>query len=159
MTRRLIHALAAAAMVAAATSAQAGNPEADEAAIRKRLVDWTAAFNARDAVGACDLFASDLVYTIPEIIDGTQAAMCENLAKLFAKPVPKLSYAEPMIHEIILVGDVAVVRLTWTLTVEVGDKTDTTTEEGIDIFRRQADGRWSIARFIAFTTRPNTLMP
>jgi ketosteroid isomerase-like protein len=55
-------------------------------------------------------------------------------------------------------GDVAVVRLTWTLTTQVNGAKDTTTEEGMDIFRRQPDGRWSIARFIAFTTRANTLL-
>ena len=49
--------------------------------------------------------------------------------------------------------------LTWTLTVEKGGATDTATEEGMDFFRRQPDGRWSIARYIAFTTRPNKLLP
>jgi len=43
-------------------------------------------------------------------------------------------------------GDVAVVRLTWTLTTEVNGVKNRTTEEGMDIFRRQPDGRWSIAR-------------
>ena len=61
----------------------------------------------------------------------------------------------PAVHEIIVSGDIAVVRLTWTLTAEAKGLKDTTTEEGIDIFRRQPDGRWSIARFIAFTTSPN----
>jgi ketosteroid isomerase-like protein len=70
----------------------------------------------------------------------------------------RLRYANPDIHEILLAGDVAVVRLTWTLTTEVDGRRDTTTEEGMDIFRRQPDGRWSIARFIAFTTRANKLL-
>jgi hypothetical protein len=29
----------------------------------------------------------------------------------------------------------------------------------MDIFRRQPDGRWSIVRFVAFTTRANKLLP
>ena len=56
-------------------------------------------------------------------------------------------------------GDVAVVRLTSTLTTQVNGAKDKTTEEGMDIFRRQPDGRWSIARFVAFTTRANKLLP
>jgi steroid delta-isomerase len=64
----------------------------------------------------------------------------------------------PDIHEIVVSGDLAVVRLTWTLTTELAGKQDTTTEEGMDVFRRQPDGRWSIARFVAFTTRPNALL-
>jgi len=46
----------------------------------------------------------------------------------------------PDIHDIIVMGDDAVVRLTWTLTTEVNGVKDRTTEEGMDIFRRQPDG-------------------
>jgi steroid delta-isomerase len=127
---------------------------ADEAAIRDRFAKWTAAFNAGDAAGVCDLFAPDLEYSLPEVTAGTQATICGNLAKMLANPDIKLHYDLPAIHEIIVMGDVAVVRLTWTLTAEANGKKDTTTEEGIDIFR-QPDGRWSIARFVAFTTSPN----
>lgn len=131
------------------------DPAADEAAIRDRFAKWTGAFNARDAAGVCDLFAPDLVYSLPEVVNGTQAQLCGNLARLFKRSDLKLHYDLPDIHEMIVSGDIAVVRLTWTLTAEAKGKKDTTTEEGIDIFRRQPDGRWSIARFIAFTTSPN----
>ena len=67
-------------------------------------------------------------------------------------------YGNPDVHAILVLGDVAVVRLTWTLTTQVNGANDTTTEEGMDIFRRQPDGKWSIARFIAFTTRANKLL-
>lgn len=129
-------------------SAWAGS---DEDLIRRRLEDWAAAFNARDAVAACDLFAPDLSYSLPELSGGTHATMCENLAKSLGRPNVSFSYAPPDIHEIIVSGDLAVVRLTWTLTVEADGEKETSREEGIDIFRRQPDGRWSIARFIAFT--------
>ncbi|MCX5514536.1 YybH family protein [Kaistia algarum] len=131
---------------------------ADEAAIRERFRTWTAAFNARDAAGVCDLFAPDLIYSVPEITDGTQQTMCSNIAKIFAKTGLELRYDGPDIHEIIMKGDIAIVRLTWTLTTKTADGTDTTEEEGMDIFRRQPDGRWSIARFIAFTTRANEML-
>jgi steroid delta-isomerase len=128
---------------------------ADEAAIRDRFAKWTAAFNAGDAAGVCDLFAPDLIYSLPEVTSGTQATICGNLATILARSDIKLHYDLPAIHDIIVMGDDAVVRLTWTLTAEAKGEKDTTTEEGIDIFRRQPDGRWSIARFVAFTTRPN----
>jgi len=131
------------------------DPAADEAAIRDRFAKWTQAFNAKDAAGVCDLFAPDLVYSLPEVVNGNQAQLCGNLAKLFTRNDLKLSYKLPDIREMIVSGDIAVVRLKWTLTAEANCKKDTTTEEGIDIFRRQPDGRWSIARFIAFTTSPN----
>jgi len=131
---------------------------ADRAAITQRLQRWTAAFNTKDAVGVCDLFAPDLLYSIPEMVRGTQQTMCGNLAGLLAKTDVQVSYKNPDIHEIIVSGDVAVVRLTWTLTAEANGTKDTTTEEGMDVFRRQPDGRWSIARFVAFTTRANALL-
>jgi steroid delta-isomerase len=145
--------LVAAAFVVSATAH--ADPAADEAAIRDRFAKWTEAFNAKDAAGVCDLFAPDLVYSLPEVVNGDQAKLCGNLADLFKRSDLKLHYALPDIHEMIVSGDIAVVRLKWTLTAEANGKKDTTTEEGIDIFRRQPDGRWSIARFIAFTTSPN----
>jgi ketosteroid isomerase-like protein len=55
-------------------------------------------------------------------------------------------------------GDLAVVRLTWTLTAENNGARDVTTDEGMDVFRRTPDGVWSIARYIAFSTRPNAAL-
>src|SRR5262245_43455749 len=100
---------------------------ADRAAITQRLQRWTAAFNARDALGACDLFAPDLAYSIPEMIQGTKQTMCANLAKVLARTDIQVSYKNPDVHEIIVSGDVAVVRLTWTLTANANGTTDTTT--------------------------------
>ena len=95
-------------------------------------------------------FAPDLIYSIPEVAQGTRETLCANLTGIFAESDVKLRYANPDVHEIVVAGDVAVVRLTWTLTTERSRRKDTTTEEGMDMFRRQADGRWSIARFVAF---------
>jgi ketosteroid isomerase-like protein len=155
--RRLVPVIAIALTVATIQAARA-DADADKAAIVQRLQRWTAAFNAKDAVGTCDLFAPDLVYSIPEVMRGTRETMCSNLAALQARSDIKLHYDNPDVHEILVAGDVAVVRLTWTLTTEVNGARDTTTEEGMDVFRRQPDGRWSIARFIAFTTRANKLL-
>lgn len=153
MRRRWLGLLVAACLTISAPAY--ADPTADEAAIRDRFAKWTQAFNDKDAAGVCDLFAPDLVYSLPEVVNGDQAKLCGNLANLFKRSDLKLSYAIPDIHEMIVSGDIAVVRLKWTLTAEANGKKDTTTEEGIDIFRRQPDGRWSIARFIAFTTSPN----
>jgi uncharacterized protein (TIGR02246 family) len=150
--------LVAIALTAAAVQTAAADSDADKAAIVQRLQRWTAAFNAQDAAGVCDLFAPDLLYSIPEVVRGTRETMCSNLAALQGRSDIKLHYDNPAVHEIVVAGDVAVVRLTWTLTTEVNGAQDTTTEEGMDIFRRQPDGRWSIARFIAFTTRANKLL-
>jgi uncharacterized protein (TIGR02246 family) len=131
------------------------DPAPDRAAIAERLQRWTAAFNARDAEGICDLFAPDLVSTVPEALDGNRDALCTRLNTLLAKPELQLHYDDPDIREIIVSGDIAVVRLVWTLTTRKGAEQDVTTEAGMDVFKRQPDGKWSIARFLSFTTRPN----
>ena len=53
-------------------------------------------------------------------------------------------------------GEVAIVRLVWTLTVERKEPPvkATTDEPGIDIFRRQPDGKWKITRFTAYDLPP-----
>jgi len=142
------------AMGAAATLSANADSSSDQTAIRERLQRWAAAFNARDAAGVCDIFAPDLVYSIPQMIYGTRESICANLSQLFSNSGLRLHYDNPDIHEIVTSGEVALVRLTWTLTTEKGAERDITTEEGMDFFRRQPDGRWSIARFISFTARP-----
>lgn len=158
MIYRCLAILVLAALALAAAPPVRADPATDEAAIRQRLQRWTADFNAKDLAGVCDLFAPDLLYTIPEMVNGTHETMCTSLTKVLGRADIQLRYAMPDVHEIIVSGDVAVVRLTWTLTTQAGGARDATTEAGMDIFRRQPDGRWSIARFIAFTTRPNTLL-
>jgi steroid delta-isomerase len=158
MPHRLLPVLVAVASAVLAAAPAWADPAADEAAIRQRLERWTAAFNARDSAGACELFAPDLVYALAEVPNGTHQTMCGNLARVLSRVDIALHYDLPAIHEVVVSGDIAVVRLTWTLTARRGDASDTTTEEGMDLFRRQADGRWSIARYIAFTTRPNNLL-
>ena len=67
----------------------------------------------------------------------------------------KFSYALD-IKEIIVAGDLAVVRLTWTLTVRRNDAPDETItdEPGLDLFRRQGDGSWKIFRYMAYDASP-----
>ena len=64
------------------------------------------------------------------------------------------------IKEIIVAGDLAVVRLTWTMTLKRKDTgaesgvVSTWDEYGLDVFRRQADGSWKIARYMSYDTLP-----
>ena len=60
------------------------------------------------------------------------------------------------LKEILVSGDLAAVRLVWTLTVarKEGGVIETIEEPGIDIFRRQPDGSWKIARYLAFPIAP-----
>lgn len=144
-------ALAAAAIAGSLAAAQTG--EQAQADIRAALMKWTADFNARNLGEVCDLFAPDLRYDYQGFPERGFDDICKLLRQSLAEPRKRYSYAPPAVKDILVSGDLAVVRLTWTLTVK-GDAMaqDVTTEEpGIDIFRKQPDGRWQIIRFIAYT--------
>jgi ketosteroid isomerase-like protein len=145
--------VALALFIAAAQAAGPDDPSAVKAAIVERLHHWTAAFNSRDLAGVCGLFAPDLSYTVDDILNGSRDRLCANIATALSKPEVDLHYDEPIIHEILVSGDLAVVRLTWTLTAEKNGTRDVNTEQGMDVFRHAPDGVWSIVRYIAFSTR------
>ena len=154
----LAGAVAALALFGAAEAIGADDSAAAKAAITDRLHRWTAAFNAQDLVTVCGLFAPDLSYTVDDILNGSRDGLCASIRAALARPDLKLRYDEPTIHEILVSGDLAVVRLTWTLSAEKNGVRDVTKEEGMDVFRRAPDGLWSIARYIAFSRRPNAVL-
>ena len=136
----------------------AADGAAEKAAIASRLTGFAAAFNAKDAAGACDLFAPDLIATTQLAPEVSRNTLCKNFERLFAKPDLAVRYDVPDIREIILAGDLAIVRVIWTLHARAGGEEDTTQEGGIDIFRLDPDGIWSITRMNAFGFRPNKVL-
>ncbi len=132
--------------------------EADQAAIAARLRDFTAAFNARDVAGACDIFASDLVSTMRGRPDNGREAVCKRIAAALADR-GKTMLDAPDIEEIIVSGDLAVVRLIWNVAETEGGAARVSHEPGVDVFRRQPDGKWSIARFATFPPDENSPAP
>lgn len=149
MLRRavLVLALLLAPALAHAEDRSAGD-RAAEAAIRARLAAWTEAFNRGDAAATCELFADDLKSDVRGAPAGDKAAVCARIARALAKSGGKLAYV-CQIHEILVSGDLAMVRLTWVLTERPGGNA-LSRDEGMDIFRRDPDGLWRIARFMAF---------
>jgi steroid delta-isomerase len=120
-----------------------------ETAIRGALAKWTADFNARDASKICDLFASDLRYDFRGLPERDYEALCALLRRVLADKSRTFTYSLD-IKEIIVSGDLAVVRLVWTSKLNADGKTVETKEPGLDVFRRQPDGSWKIARYIAY---------
>jgi uncharacterized protein (TIGR02246 family) len=122
-----------------------------EQAISKALTEWKLAFNAGDSGAVCGIFAPELRYDYRGFPERGFDDICHLLRGTLADPTRKFSY-DLAIKEIIVSGDLAAVRLTWTLTVkrpgQVGGTA--TTEPGLDLFRRQGDGTWKIVRYMAF---------
>lgn len=142
MTIRLLAGIALAFLSLAAPAL------ADDAAeIRARLEGWADAFNQGRAEEACGLFSKDLVSDVQGQGEAGYAERCAALSRVMRDPDQTFSYS-PDIKEVILAGDLAVVRLTWTLTVMPGNHVSR--ESGLDVFRKEADGIWRIIRFMAF---------
>jgi steroid delta-isomerase len=149
----LRRALASCCLLAAITGppalAQPGGSA--EATIRGALVKWTNDFNARDSSHICDLFAADLRYDYRGFPERDYAALCALLQRSLEDRNKTFTYSLD-IKEVIVSGDLAVVRLVWTLkAVTAGsDQAEETKEPGLDVFRRQPDGTWKISRFVAY---------
>jgi steroid delta-isomerase len=146
--------LAAAAMLWLAPAPPvAAEPAATspEQSITEALTEWTLAFNAGDHGAVCELFAPELRYDYRGFPERGFDEVCQLLRGTLADPTRKHAY-DLAIKEIIVSGDLAAVRLVWTLTVKrPGQVGGTSTyEPGLDLFRRQPDGRWKIVRYIAY---------
>jgi ketosteroid isomerase-like protein len=124
---------------------------ADDAAgeIKAALTQWTEDFNAERADKVCGLFAKDLRADVRGLQERGYEAQCELLKSSLADLTRKYSYALD-IKEILVFGEVAIVRLVWTLTVKQDGSGTTSLETGMDVFRRQSDGTWKIIRYIAY---------
>ena len=132
---------------AASPSFAADDPKT---AIQAALEHWRLDFNARRADQICDLFATELRYDFQGLPEQTYDQLCKRLHGALANPAMSIQYTL-LIKEILVSGDLAVVRLTWTDTSLGKDgKPVTHDEPGLDVFGRQSDGSWKIIRYIAF---------
>jgi ketosteroid isomerase-like protein len=137
---------------ALSASPEAGVP----AEIRRALEKWPGDFNAKDAPGVCGLFAPDLVASYPGQPDRNYDGMCRQLTAALENPKKTFHYEAPQIEGILVSGDLAVVRLVWTLSITDRDAPAGTTikEKGIDVFTRQQDGAWKISISHAYPYSP-----
>jgi len=120
--------------------------------IRIALEKWKLDFNAGDASQVCVLFAPDLISNFRGQPEDTYNSLCANMQAALTDPAKTYHY-DLEIKEILVSGDLAVVRLVWTLKVHPKGATASevvTREPGMDIFRRQPDGTWKISRYMAY---------
>ena len=141
--------------LASPAAAQGDSPA--QAAIRAALTQWMADFNAGKADKVCGLFAPDLIAQYRGQPERDYQGLCDLLKRSLNDRSKTYAYSLA-IKEILVAGDVAVVRLTWTLKVKPKDGAGEVSSEepGMDIFRRQADGSWKISRYIAYEASPQT---
>lgn len=116
------------------------------------LEKWSLDFNAKNIEAVCGLFATDVVATYPGTKDKNFAEMCLHLTQVMKNPDITYKYAAPKVEQVIVEGDLAIVRLIWTLntTNKNNPKNEIVHEKGLDVFRRQSNGSWKIVISYAF---------
>jgi uncharacterized protein (TIGR02246 family) len=141
--------------LAFASPAATQSDSAAQAEIRAALTQWMADFNAGNADKVCGLFAPDLIAQYRGQPERGYDGICDLLKRSLSDRTKTYSYTLAL-KEVLVAGDLAVVRLTWTLKVKRNDASGeiTSDEPGMDIFRRQPDGSWKISRYIAYEASP-----
>jgi steroid delta-isomerase len=119
--------------------------------IRSRLEQWTDDFNEGRADAVCDLFSKEAISNYRGQPERNYDEICALLQKSLADPARDFRY-ELDLREIIVEGNLAAVRLTWTLFISPLNVTSV--EPGLDIFRKEADGKWRIIRYLAYEEGP-----
>ena len=141
---------AAAFLLLALISPAVSQPTA-EADIRAAFAQWTDDFNARRAGKICDLFAKNLISNYRGVPERGYARQCKILDDALNGSDRRYHYAL-VIKEILVFGEIAIARIVWTLTIRetATGKETKVIEPGLDVFRREADGKWRIFRYIAY---------
>jgi len=125
--------------------------DAGETAIRAVLAQWTRDFNEGRADRVCDLFSPALRYDYRGFPERGFEDICGLLRRSLADRERRYTYAL-RIKEVLVSGDLAVVRLVWTLSFRpTGSAKDAVSQEpGLDVFAKQPDGSWKIVRYLAY---------
>lgn len=141
-------AVATVVMMLCAVTPRAGD---GAAAIEQRLRQWTEDFNTGRVEAVCDLFAPDLIANYRGQPEKSFDALCSGLQQSLTTGERNYRYALEL-NEIMVSGDMAVVRLVWhlTMTDKKTGATKTSSDRGMDVFTLQPDGQWRIVRYIAY---------
>lgn len=121
-----------------------------EGRIRKALSDWVAANNRRDYKSAGNIWAANAVGWFPSAEEFSPEAAFAA-AGLPVKKGTAYSTYELKIEEIDASGAFAAVHDVWTETRHFDGASVTARRviRGSELWRRQADGGWKIARFVS----------
>jgi uncharacterized protein (TIGR02246 family) len=115
----------------------------DEQAIRDLVEQWLAASKAGDTATVLSLMTDDVVFMVP----GQEPFGKEAFAASSAKMKGALLEATSSIQEIKILGDWAWMRNHLKITMELPGKPRVTKSGSVlTILRKQANGRWAIAR-------------
>jgi ketosteroid isomerase-like protein len=136
--------------------AAASAHERDVEALRKAIIRSGEAFNASDPDAIMSQYARDVILSYPGIPDMDYAALVAGYASL-RTPKPGVTVrTSPTIEEILVSGDLGVIRVMWTTTTtETNPPRESTRQmKDLQVWRRESDGTWKFARGMHYRMTP-----
>lgn len=138
----------------AAHPVSCGDTASAQAQIRGSLADWVEATHSGDRWRAAQIWAKDLLGWNPGQPDDTYQREMEQAQRNQGK-VPPLTIGLT-VHEVLVCGDLAVVRDTWRYTRATPNPALPDSIWGYEVWRKQPDGTWKISRWL---TAPHLKQP
>lgn len=145
--------LAGAARGQQASTTAVSGPARDVAAVRAAVLHSGEAANAADPEAIMALYARDIVLSYPGVPDMDYETLARGYREMLRTPGVALR-TQPEIHEILVSGDLAVVRVTWTTTITQGEPAHSNSRlaRDLQVWRREGDGSWKFARGMHYRT-------
>ncbi|CAN5809383.1 hypothetical protein BH18ACI4_BH18ACI4_21970 [soil metagenome] len=130
--------------------------ERDVASVTRAFEKLIQAFNTRNGPMVMVSFTDDVILSYPGLPDRKHQAISEAFTKMFV-PHPGITETwTAEIEEVQVSGDMALVRAIWTYHAERKnpDKQFSSKEKDMEIWHRQTDGSWKLARGLSYAITP-----
>ena|SRR5260221_9735838 len=134
--------------------AHADQNQSDTAMFETLFQQWTDSFNRKDTAGACSLFSKNVVADYRGVPKKNFASICDGFKKIFADEQKHYQYRFKLCN-VYRSNDLAAVRITWYLTIsENGKPTTEIEDQGMDVLKRDKQGRWQIVNYVGYQDKP-----
>ena len=142
--------------VLAVTATAQQSPDSAQAvrSIRAALANWVQSANKEDWKAASRVWAPDLIGWYPGQADDTYAK--EMASAAHPRPGRARTRYEVNVVEVMVSGGLAVVRDIWRFTTKPGTPDSSISMvRSYEVWKRQENGQWKIARWISAPEPPN----
>ena len=117
--------------------------------LRDAIEMSAAAFNANDADAIISQYAPDAILNYPGLPEMNYDTLKKSYQEMVDRPAGS-AHTVPNIEEILVSGDLGVIRVMWTTTTPAG----TRQMKDLQVWRREKDGTWKFARGMHYRMTP-----
>ena len=117
--------------------------------LREAIELSAAAFNSNDAEAIISQYAPDAILNYPGLPDMDYTTLKKSYEEMVDRPAGS-AHTKPQIEEILVSGDLGVIRVMWTTTTPAG----TRRMKDLQVWRREKDGTWKFARGMHYRITP-----